>query len=164
MANTGKSHKKYWLSDTGISIISSMARDGMSNEEIAKKLGVAASTFYKWLREDDNLSEAVIANKELADRVVEASLYKLATGYDYVEDKVSASGKRLKNVKQHETPNITAIKMWLNNRQPKKWRDKREIELSGRVDSSFDNLGTDELIKHLEKLEDEKDGLEPKQS
>lgn len=162
MANTGKSHRKYWLSGDGISIISSMARDGMTSEEIAKKIGIAPSTFYKWMHENKDLSEAVMANKEMADRTVEAALYQLATGFDYYEDKVSASGKRLKNVVQHESPNIAAIKMWLNNRQPKKWRDKREIELSGRVDSSFDNLGTDELIKHLEKLEGDNDGLEPK--
>lgn len=162
MANTGKSHKNYWLSDDGLSIIGSLARDGLSNDEIAAKLGIARSTLMKWKHDSPKLSDAVMANKELADRVVEASLYKMATGYDYFEDKVSASGKRLKDVKQHEAPNVAAIKMWLNNRQPKKWRDKREIELSGRVDSSFDNLGTDELIKHLEKLEGDKGGLEPK--
>lgn len=121
--------------------IEGWARNGLTDEEIARKLGIAASTFYLYKKEKPPLSEALKKNKEAADLQVEGALYRRAMGYSYNEDTFSADVdedgtpvlKLVKRVTKEVQPDVTAQIFWLKNRVPERWRDKpREADTDER--------------------------------
>lgn len=65
--------------------ISEWARDGCIDDEIAKRLGVALSTFYVYKKRYSEFSESLKKGKEIADYEVEDALFKRASGYEYEE-------------------------------------------------------------------------------
>jgi len=144
--------KEYWLSPAGLVLIQGWARDGLSMDQIASNVGVARSTFFNWKSENQMLSDALMINREIADRQVENALFKVAKGFHYTEDKIAPSGAKITDVKSYQAPNVGAIKLWLSNRKPDTWREKQSIELSGKVDSRLSDVSTDELIEYFNKL------------
>lgn len=144
--------KEYWLSPAGLVLIQGWARDGLSMDQIASNVGVARSTFFNWKSENQMLSDALMINREIADRQVENALFKIAKGFHYTEDKIAPSGTKISDVKSYQAPNVGAIKLWLSNRKPQTWREKQSIELSGKVDSRLSDVSTDELIEYFNKL------------
>lgn len=138
-------------------LIEAWARDGMIEEDIAKKLGVAYSTFRKYRNEHEALSAALKKGKEVADVEVENSLFKRATGYRYdevtreLQTVVDEDGEivkalvETKRVTKEVQPDVTAQIFWLKNRRPDKWRDKQDIQHSGHVSSDIEiTIGEDE--------------------
>lgn len=120
--------------------IEGWARDGLIDEQIAKNLGVALSTFMTYKKKYPELSDALKRNKEVADREVENALFKRAVGYKYEEitrelkkdpDTDELSLVVTKVVTKEVVPDVTAQIFWLKNRKPKEWRDRQEIEHSG---------------------------------
>ena len=61
--------------------IEGWARDGLIDEQIAKNLGVAYSTFRKYRDENKALSAALKRGKEVVDREVENALLDKALGF-----------------------------------------------------------------------------------
>lgn len=68
-------------------LIEAWARDGTIDEDIAKKLGIAYSTFKLYKDKHSALSAALKRGKEVADIEVENALFKRATGYEFTEKK-----------------------------------------------------------------------------
>ena len=120
----------------------SLARRGLTVEEIAREIGVAKSTFCKWVAENEELSDALKEGRSIADSKVEDSLYRRAVGYTYTERKtiVSADGEggqrpaRVEMVEKEVVPDVTACIFWLQNRMPAAWRDQRNIVLKSSDD------------------------------
>lgn len=141
------------------------ARDGLIDEQIAKNLGVAYSTFREYVKKYPALSAALKKGKEVIDYEVENALLKRALGYQYDEvtrelaevlntetgeyEKVLIETKR---VAKEVQPDVTAQIFWLKNRRPDKWRDKQDIEHTGNmnVNNPFANLTTEELKKLID--------------
>ncbi|MFW5436346.1 transposase [Paenibacillus apiarius] len=143
-------------------LVEAWARDGVIDEDIAKKLGVAYSTFREYVKKYSALSAALKKGKEVADVEVENALFRRAIGYQYDEVTREAvkqideeSGEPVtvmvetKRVTKEVQPDVTAQIFWLKNRRPDKWRDKQEIGHSGNVDvnNPMKDLTTDELRK-----------------
>lgn len=61
--------------------------DGLTDEQIAKNIGITSSTLYEWKKKYSEFSEALKRGKEIVDRQVENALLKRALGYQYVERK-----------------------------------------------------------------------------
>ena len=125
--------KDYWLSPAGLVLIQGWARDGLSMDQIAESMNVSRSTLFKWKAENQMLSDALLINREIADRQVENALFKVAKGFHYTEDKIAPSGSKITGVKSYQAPNVGAIKLWLSNRKPDVWRDTQHIEAEGTV-------------------------------
>ncbi len=104
------------------------ARDGMIDEDIAKKLGVAYSTFRKYRDDQSALSAALKKGKAVIDYEVENALLKRALGFHYVEELASPMGDVVE-VTRYEKPDVTAAIFWLKNRKPNTWRNKEQIEV-----------------------------------
>ncbi|BFH60735.1 transposase [Paenibacillus azoreducens] len=68
-------------------LIEAWARDGIIDEDISKKLGIAYSTFKLYKEKYSALSAALKRGKEVADVEVENALFKRATGYEFTEKK-----------------------------------------------------------------------------
>ena len=107
---------------------------GLTDAEIAEFFGVAVSTFYLWKAENPAFSEAVNAGGVQADANVADSLYRRAMGeVVFTERRVKTKDGDYEIVRlmQSVPADPGAAKLWLTNRQPKLWRDKQAVEMSG---------------------------------
>lgn len=119
-----------WLLPDNLLKIQGWARDGLTDEQIAKNMGIRASTLYDWKNKHPKISEALKKSKEIVDREVENALFKRACGYMVEETKTIISekdGKRVEKYLRHIPGDVTAQIFWLKNRKPEVWRDKQEI-------------------------------------
>ncbi len=117
---------EYWLTPEGLIKLEGWARDGLTDEQIAKNIGINRDTLYRWKKAYPDFSDALKRGKEVVDRQVENALLKRALGYTY--DEVTFEGDvEVKRVRKQVVPDTTAQIFWLKNRKPEDWRDKREI-------------------------------------
>lgn len=132
-----------WLQHDNLLLLESWARDGLTDETIAKNMGVGLTTLYRWKAEHREIWEALKRGKEIIDIEVENALLKSALGYEDIEIEITTdlSGNEIKKEKRKQVPpNTTALIFWLKNRQPKKWRDKQDIEVSKSMDDSIKEI------------------------
>lgn len=117
-----------------------MAKQGATDIEIASAVGVTERTINYWKAKSDDFFQALKHNKDLADQMVEASLFQRALGYRApavkhfldrrrVEDEVTGESRIETVVIEKEfieayPPDTVAAIFWLKNRQPDRWRDK----------------------------------------
>lgn len=130
-----------WLTPDGLLQLEAWARDGLTDEQIAKNMGIAESTLYAWKGKYPEFSDSLKKGKEVVDIQVENALFKRAMGYSYEEvtqerTKVGEDEDGLPIFEMQETrrvtkevqPDVTAQIFWLKNRKPKEWRDKQQID------------------------------------
>lgn len=120
----------YWLSNDGLTLLEGWARDGLTDEQIAKNMSVSRATLSKYKKEHQDILDAIKKGKEIVDYEVENALLKKALGYTETlnKQKVTRDGDVVDITEDvHIAPDSTAIIFWLKNRQPKKWRDKVEL-------------------------------------
>ena len=111
-----KGKYEYWLTPEGLLLIEGWARDGLTNEQIAEKIGINVKTLYDWQKNHSNICNALKKGKEVVDRQVEQSLLKRALGYDYeevTEALVEGEMQVVKVVKKHVVADVGAIAFWL---------------------------------------------------
>jgi len=135
-----------WLKPDNLLKLSAWARDGLSDVQIAEKIGIACSTLYAWQNTYSEFSEALKKGKEVADIEVENALFKRAIGYE-VDETTTEDGVITKIVRKHIQPEVGAIAFWLKNRKPKVWQDRQELAHSGRIDgaNALANLSEEQL-------------------
>ncbi|MBO6015313.1 MAG: helix-turn-helix domain-containing protein [Oscillospiraceae bacterium] len=130
-----KAKYEEWLTDDGLTRITGWARDGLTDEQIAQKMGISRSTLKEWKAKYPAISAALKESKELVDRLVENALLKRALGYEYDEiteelryDKKAGEMRMTETKRQRKqvAPDTTAQIFWLKNRKPDDWRDKPE--------------------------------------
>lgn len=117
---------EYWLTPEGLIKLEGWARDGLTDEQIAKNIGINRDTLYRWKKAYPDFSDALKRGKEVIDRQVENALLKRALGYTY-DEVTFEDGVEVKCVRKQVVPDTTAQIFWLKNRKPEDWRDKREI-------------------------------------
>ena len=116
-----------WITPDGLLLLEGWARDGLTDEQVARKIGINPATLYKWEDRYSEIGEALKRGKAPVDFEVENALLKRARGYDYEEviTEVYGDGKKhVKKIKRHVPPDVTAQIFWLKNRKPERWRDK----------------------------------------
>lgn len=102
-------------------------------------MGIAAGTLYAWLKDHDEISNALKKGKAPVDIEVENALLKRAKGYSVtvkkpvkvktkrqLKDKGTIEEEHIEFVEEevYIPPDTTAQIFWLKNRRPDKWRDK----------------------------------------
>lgn len=130
-------------------LIEGWARDGLTDAQIAKNLGIAYSTFCEYKKKDSEILEALKKGKEVIDYEVENALLKSAMGYEaeeviYERRKIARDEYELvpvKIIKKQIPPNPTSLIYWLKNRRPDKWREKQLVEV--------DTSKVDELLNKI---------------
>ena len=152
-----KGKYKKWLEPDGLQLLGAWARDGLTDEQIAKNMGISRSTLNEWKKKFPDISDTLKRGKEVVDVEVENALLKRALGYSTTEVTRERAlnpetGKVelvvTKAVTKEVPPDTTAQIFWLKNRRPDLWRDKQNVELSGEVASNpFAGLTTEQLIK-----------------
>lgn len=122
-----------WLEPDNLTRLEAWARDGLTIDQIARKIGINRDTLYTWMKKFPDISDALKRGREVVDIQVENALLQRALGYSYTEttrelELDPASGKKVlkttKTVTKQVAPDTTAQIFWLKNRRPDKWRDK----------------------------------------
>ena len=143
-----------WLTPDGLETLRGLARRGLSDEDIAKSIGINRTTIYDWKRKYPTFANALRDGKLVADLAVESALFKKATGFSVTDTKTTSfldketgelvEGKTEVTTK-HILPDTLAIMFWLKNRCPDLWKDK--------VTEQSDTAET-QLNTYLNKLSD----------
>lgn len=119
--------------------IESWVEQGMTDKEIAQKLGMSYSTFRRYKSQNSDLKGAIAQGKDKNKQLVEQALFKCCTGYSYYEEVptkikeevMSEDGQtvlvkedvKISKVKKYKGPDLAAQKYYLNNRDKTKWKE-----------------------------------------
>ena len=108
---------KKWLEPDNLTKLRSWARDGLTNEQIAKKIGVKRQTFQRWLSTYSDMSDALKKGKEIVDAEIEDSLISImkkhtvtTTQYKMVKKdafNLKAERSKFANIYKLDHPNAT---------------------------------------------------------
>lgn len=112
------------------------SKHGLTDAELAKKIGVAVRTIHRWKKDHPEFRDALIETKAILDARVEMSLFRRATGYLVTKTEVTTEdGTETKQVTKTEeiAPDVQACRLWLMNRDPERWRDRQQVEHSGEI-------------------------------
>ena len=140
--------RKSKYNDFYVRWVRSLARRGLTVQEIADEIEVSKSTLCKWVSEHEELSDALKEGRSFADAKVEDSLYTRAVGTKVTEKKTIISAAtadggqkpvRIEIVEREVAPDVTACIYWLKNRKPQEWRDRVEI-LSSDAESAIESI------------------------
>lgn len=133
-----------WLEPDGLLLLTAWARDGLNDEQIAKKCGIGVRTLYDWKKAHPQISQALTRGKEPYDVEVENALRSRALGYTASVRKTFKIRRveydeRGRKIAEYETlevgidevhvpADVNAQKFWLANRRPDVWRDRAQAE------------------------------------
>lgn len=112
-----KGKYKKWLEKENLILLEGWARDGLTDEQIAKNMGISTKTLYDWKNKYSKICNALKKGKEVADYQVENALFETAL-----------------------EGNTTAQIFWLKNRRPDKWRDKQREDTNLEALERLDNI------------------------
>lgn len=134
-----KSKAEDWLTTDSLALLECWARDGLTDEQIANKIGIDVRTLYRWKDKHSHICQSLKKGKEVVDYEVENALLKKCFGYN-TQVKKNMKVKRTEynegfKVKEYEEiievydevhipADTTAQIFWLKNRKPDKWREK----------------------------------------
>lgn len=133
----GRAKYEEWLEKDNLILLNAWARDGLTDEQISKNIGINPKTLYQWKKKYDPISNALKRGKEIVDYEVENTLLKKALGGFVVEEQtieeLNARGEmttRKVKSKRYLPPDTTALIFWLKNRKPDVWMDRKAKEVS----------------------------------
>lgn len=106
-----------WLTKDGLTLLKGWAREGLTDEQIAKNMGISRKTLLEWKIKYSDIGNTLKKTKAIVDFEVENALYKEAI-----------SG------------NVTAQIFWLKNRKSKQWRDNPELKANDEGVQIIDDL------------------------
>ena len=120
-----------WLEKDKLILLEGWARDGLTDEQIAKNIGISRASLYEWKKKEVDIFDALKKGKEVIDFEVENALLKKALGYTITlnKQKVTKDGDVVDITEEvHVPPDTTAQIFWLKNRKPNTWKDKVETD------------------------------------
>ena len=108
--------------------LSKLYKAGLTDDQVADFFNISEEALDKW-KKLKPLNTPLKTWKSEADEKVEMSLYQRACGYTHAEEKIfCANGIIIKTqTLKHYPPEPISMIFWLKNRQPEKWKDRREV-------------------------------------
>ena len=95
-----KGQYEKWLEPENLVLLHGWKMQGLTDEQIADKIGIAHRTFERWKSEHSQIRQAIKGGKEVANFVIENELYKKA-----------------------KSGNVTAMIFYLKNNYREKYTD-----------------------------------------
>ena len=108
-------------------LIQGMAREGLTQQQIANNLGISIDTLIETKKKYSEFNDALKKGKEVDDFEVENDLLKRELGYEY-EEKTYENGILTTKVKKQIPPDTTAQIFWLKNRKPNTRKENVETD------------------------------------
>lgn len=129
-----------------LNAVEHLAKLGATNTQMAEFFGVYETTIQDWKRNHPKFAKAFRKGGIVADLKVTESLFRRATGYEYIEEEYSVieidgikksidEMVQVKRIKKVLPPDVKAGMHWLKVRQREVWSPAAEIvnHHSGRV-------------------------------
>ena len=135
-----------WLERAGLLQIEAWAAE-CTDAELAGKMGIARSTLSQWKKDNSDISDAISHGRTdaRACEEVEQTLFRRATGYTLPVKKAmkvktvqydETTGRRISETEeiveaieeQHVPGDVGAIRFYLTNRAPERWKNRVEME------------------------------------
>ena len=151
---------KDWLTPEGLATIEGYARDGLNDEEIADRIGIAKVTFYDWVKRFPNFPNAIKKGRAPVNEIVEKTFFdtklKPQTVVETITEKtihrdadgnITSQTEHVKKQERYIPADTTAMLFYMKCRMPEKYND--------RINVSIDN--GKELPKLYEALEADDD-------
>ena len=153
-----RSKKGKWTAPEGLRELEQKAAT-MTDAELIADMGVASSTFYKWLKDCPEIAGAIDKGRNgvlaaAAVKEVEGSLFERCVGGTHTvtkgikvrEVKYDGLGKRISEIERVELVQETvyvpadtaAIKFFLTNRAPEKWKNRTELSTDDDMKESIE--------------------------
>ena len=114
------------FSDAVIQKIIELYKEGRTEQQVADIIGVHVDTIRKHKKSNDSFLWASKEAKQIADEMVEASLFKKAIGFNYYEEQSTKDG--VLALQKYCAPDTKAQIFWLKNRKSDDWKDRVEVE------------------------------------
>lgn len=128
-------------------LVEKWARDGLTEEQIAKNLRISVTTLNRYKKEHAVVKAALKMGKDDLIVELENALVKKALGYEYEEKKVYTKNEDGKQTtyteitKKHQAPDTGALMSLLKNKDPEHYTDnpqmleikRQELELRKRM-------------------------------
>ena len=120
---------------------------GATDAELADFFCVTEQTINNWKEAHEEFFESTRRGKLLADAEVADSLYQRAKGYSHDDTHFTAyeGVVTATDTVKHYPPDTQAASLWLRNRQPKKWRDSKEIVVEEKGGAKLKAWTADEI-------------------
>jgi hypothetical protein len=173
-SETGRKSEYFTKVQPYLGAILAWSRDGESQKEIIKRLGIAEKVFYNYCKRYPELAQILKFGKEHYLARLENALDDSATGETLKEEKYktifiknpnaeNGLGERIECIQVETTfkqvpKNVVAIMAQLRNRWPKKWNVADKVQIEGKL--SFGNL-LSEVRENEAKKRAEQLGLDP---
>lgn len=134
-------------------LVKLLASKGLIDTEISKELEISEATLNNWKNEHPLFLESIKKGKEEIDDIVENALFKRAIGYEHSEDDIKVCDKKIVITPtiKHYPPDTAAAFIWLKNRRPDKWRDKKDVDFNGKIQLSIED--SKNIVKEILKNE-----------
>lgn len=147
-----KSNVGKWVSGEGLVRLQGWLRDGLSNKQVAKNIGITEMTFHNWRKANPDFDNIIKKTKEVVDFEVENALLKRALGYEVDEVQIRKRGDLPPEkivVRKKIPPDVNAQMFWLKNRKPEIWRERKDVSMTADIKAvnPFANLSEEELKK-----------------
>ncbi len=164
----GNSKYLEWLSDEGLLKLEAFAKQGLTDAQIAKHMGVTVSTLNNYKKQYSKINEALKNGGEYVDTKIENALIKRAIGYEYTEQVMERVLNKetgeyefvlTKEMKKEVKPDISAQVFWLKNRRPDIWKDKQDLNVES-SSTEFSNLTDEELEQRISMLKQKLGGID----
>lgn len=157
-----------WLKTKNLQRITEWARNKDYNiSDIARLMGISASTFYAWKSEYPEIEEAFEEGRRVLDEKVENSFFDMCVGFvqkvkkhykirrkEFNENgKVIAEYEELveKENEEYIPPSVTAQKFYLCNRMPDRYRPETAVLPPGKDDENVSGVvmlpGVDDIVE-----------------
>ena len=106
-----------------------MAEKGLTEKEMALCFDIDESTLTKWKQRNEKFFTSLKDWKLTADAQVEKSLFMRAKGFKIPSVHISNHQGDITQtvIQKYYPPETLAGIFWLKNRQPAKWRDRKEV-------------------------------------
>jgi len=107
---------------------------GATDKLLGEFFEVSEQTINTWKQKHPKFLESIKRGKAVADATVAASLYHRANGYSHKAVKIMQhEGASYEHeYTEHYPPDTTAAIFFLKNRRPDLWRDRQQLEHTGR--------------------------------
>lgn len=114
-----------WRTEEGLTLLRGWTRDGLTDAEIAGRIGVRRQTIYEWMSRYPDIADAMRSGRDVVNYRAEDCLIQRVTGYDTVETRseYDADGNLVREIRQmrHIPPDTDAAKFWLQNRMRERY-------------------------------------------
>ena len=111
-------------------LIEKWARDGLTEVQICKNLGISVAALNKFKKQHVELVDSLKKGREIAITEVENALFKRALGFTYEETKVSirmvdgVETKFTEKTTKYQPPDVAACSILLKNKDKERgWSD-----------------------------------------